>query len=200
MKTTSSLLLLIAALSGYAAMSQAPVIHRVTFHQDGSIQIPVGYRQWSHVGTRYKSSGTNLLDGARLTVPQIMNAYVEPSAMAAYAKNAVWPDGTQIVKEFSEIRIGKDCDPNTRVCTSDLGQGIFETAYSGLAMMVKDKEHFLNEAGNWAYFGFGHQPPPYKTIARAFPVRQCANCHIANAAQSGYVFTRAHIGLAAASR
>jgi hypothetical protein len=140
------------------------------------------------------------LDGSVLTTPQVMNAYVEPSALQVYEKTGSWPDGTQIVKEFSEIRTGKDCDTGTRICTSALGSGIFEIGFSGLATMVKDKKHFPKEAGNWAYFGFGHQPPPYQQTARAFPREQCAGCHIKNASDTGYVFSRAHIGLAAFTR
>lgn len=188
------LLFLIISLDG-AVDTQA--IQRAFFHPDGSIQLPRGYRQWAHVGTRYKSSGLNLLDGLTLQDPQVMNVYVEPSAMTYYERTGVWPDGAQIVKEFSEIRTGKDCDPATYICSSDLGKGIFEVGFSGLAMMVKDKRHFPNEAGNWAYFGFGHQSPPYKVSALPFPREQCASCHIKNASKSGYVFVRAHIGLAA---
>lgn len=200
MKFTGLVLAALLLLVGYVASPFAespsePEVRRVVFTSDGNIQIPVGYREWYHVGTRYKSSGTNLLDGTTLTAPQVMNAYVEPSALKVFQSTGKWPDGTQIVKEFSEIRQGKDCDAKTYICTTPLGSGIFETGYSGLAMMVKDKQHFPNEPGNWAYFGFGHQAPPYQKTARAFPRERCASCHIKNAADTGYVFTRAHIAL-----
>jgi hypothetical protein len=43
----------------------------------------------------------------------------------------VWPDGTQIVKELSLIKIGDDCDKVTVACSTPAGAGIFEDHFSG---------------------------------------------------------------------
>ena len=59
---------------------------RATFTQDGSIELPVGYRQWSHVATSVKFKGINVLDGSPIKTPEVLDAYVEPSAMAAFQK------------------------------------------------------------------------------------------------------------------
>jgi hypothetical protein len=40
-------------------------------------------------------------------------AYVEPNAMAAFESTRRWPDGTQIVNEFSALKTGAGCNPGT---------------------------------------------------------------------------------------
>jgi hypothetical protein len=125
-----------------------------------------------------------------------MNAYVEPSAMAAFQKTGKWPDGTQIVKEMSAIEVDPGCDETTCICKKDIGNGIFETSFMGLGMMVKDAKRFPNAPGNWGYFSFGHKPPPYSSTASVRPKEQCESCHVALASETDYVISRAHIGLA----
>ena len=56
----------------------------------------------------------NILDGKVTKTPEIFNAYVEPRAFSAFEKTGIWPDGTQIVKEFSAVRIGDGCDERRR--------------------------------------------------------------------------------------
>lgn len=121
----------------------APVV-RATFNADGTVVLPTGYRRWTHVGTRLKAQGINILDGKPTKGPEIFNAYVEPGAMDVFAHTGQWPDGTQIVKEFSSVRTGEGCDATTGYCTGPLGVGIFEAGYVGLGMMVKDAERFPN--------------------------------------------------------
>ena len=131
----------LAPESGIGRRSDA-VIARASFGPDGSIDLPVGYRQWSHVGTRYKPDGISILDGLPLRVPEIMNAYVEPSAVAWFQKTGEWPDGSQIVKEMSAIQVGNRCNQTTRICNKSIGDGIFQANYVGLGMMVKDSMRF----------------------------------------------------------
>jgi Cytochrome P460 len=165
---------------------------------DGSAIRPVEWRQWVHVGTRYKPIGLNILDQKLTKTPEILNAYVEPSALAAFQRTGRWPEGAQIIKEFSAIRVGPGCDPMTFVCHSRFGDGIYESGYMGLGYMVKDSARFPNQPGNWGYFSFGHRPPPYLPVAR--PTTTCISCHIRLASDTDYVISAAHLGLASPGR
>jgi Cytochrome P460 len=174
-------------------------VTRAKFNADGSVDLPVGYRQWWHIGTRYKPVGTNILDFLPTKTPEIFNAYAEPKAMAVYQRTGKWPEGSQIVKEFSAVQIGENCDEKTSLCTTALGSGIYETGYIGLGMMVKDKQRFPSAPGNWGFFSFGHKPPPYDSTSLVRPEGQCASCHVALASDTDYVIAKAHIGLARAN-
>lgn len=101
---------------------------------------------------------------------------------------------------MSAIQTGKDCNEATRICTKDIGAGIFEVYYTGLGMMVKDAKRFPDAPGKWAYFSFGHKPPPYDSPSPVRPKEQCESCHVALASDTDYVISRAHIGLARKAR
>ena len=175
--------------------AKRPVIARAAFDHNGDAVLPAGYRQWQHIGTRYKPDGINILDGLPAKTPEVLNAYVEPGAFSAFEKTGTWPDGTQIVKEFSAVKVGEGCDANTHVCKTDLGSGIYESNFVGLGMMIKDAKRFPDAPGNWGYFTFGHRPPPYDPIAHVAPRAKCSMCHEKLATNTDYVITRAHIGL-----
>ena len=178
-----------------ARSAGTPEIVRASFNADSTINIPTGYRQWMHIGTRYKPIGINILDGQQTKTPEIFNAYVEPTAFAAFQATGIWPDGAQLVKEFTAVRVGKGCDEKTMLCESPLGSGIFEAGYVGLGMMVKDAKRFPDGMGNWGYFSFGHKPPPYEKTSMVHSSQQCESCHIKLAADTDYVIKRAHAGL-----
>jgi hypothetical protein len=188
----ASLLLIVAAC---AASSNDSAVARASFNADGSINLPLRYRQWSHVGTSFKLSGINVLDLSPIKSPELLEAYVEPSAMARFQADGIWPDGSQIVKEYSAIRTGNGCDQQTHICDTSFGDGIYEATYDGLAMMVKDAKRFPNAPGNWAYVSFGHKAPPYDSRARVLPTERCQFCHQKLATDTDYVVVRAHIGL-----
>ncbi len=103
----------------------ASPVRSAVFEEDGSLRLPAGYRQWEHVGTRIKPNGRSVLDGSQITTPQVMDTYIAPAAFNFFKKNRTWPDGTQIVKEISLIKTGKDCDKSTFVCSTSFGSGIF---------------------------------------------------------------------------
>jgi hypothetical protein len=184
-----------------AAQSQQPStgssvsVARASFKQDGSVQLPTGYRQWQHVGTRVKTGGNSVLDGTRIVTPQVMNAYVEPGAFEAFRKTGAWPEGTQIVKDFSLIMTGKECDPASFICSTPYGLGLFESRFIGLGMMVKDSRRFGAETGHWGYFSFIADPSGYPALSPARSREQCSSCHEKFAAATDYVFSNTHIGL-----
>lgn len=74
------------------ARSEGPTaIVRASFTADGNVNLPVGYRQWVHIGTRYKPVGINILDFEQTKTPEIFNAFVEPTAFAAFQETGKWP-------------------------------------------------------------------------------------------------------------
>jgi Cytochrome P460 len=171
-------------------------VKRASFNADGSVNLPTGYRQWFHIGTRFKPIGINILDFLPTKTPEIFNAYVEPKAMSVFEATGKWPEGTQIVKEFSTVKTGENCDEKTSLCTTELGTGIYEAGFIGLGMMVKDRQRFPNAPGNWGFFSFGHKPPPYDPTSVLQSEAKCAACHVKLAADTDYVISKAHIGLA----
>jgi len=168
---------------------------KAIFDADGRARLPDRYRRWANVGTRYKPNGRNILDGKPIVTPQLMNTYVEPSALDRYKETGKWPDGAQIVKELSDIRVDKDCDTVTHICSSPVGAGIFQERYIGVGMMVKDAKRFRDAPGNWGYFGFQRGKSGYDTVAELRPQEQCASCHVKLASDTDYVISRAHLGL-----
>src|SRR5260370_40122908 len=116
--------------------------------------LPDGFRRWESVGSRVKTSGNSVLDGAVILRPQVMDTYIEPSAFIRYKKTGLWPDGTQIVKEISIIKVGDDCDKVTFASSTPAGAGIFQESFIGVGMMVRDRKRFPDEPGHVAYFWF----------------------------------------------
>jgi Cytochrome P460 len=194
--------LMLIAVAGFSrvrkpAASLEGQSSRAVFDADGRAHLPDGYRRWANVGTRYKASGRNILDGKPIVIPELMNTYVEPSALNHYKETGKWLDGAQIVKELSDVRVGKDCDTVTHICSSPIGPGIFQERYAGVGMMVKDAKRFPDAPGNWGYFGFLQEKSGYETVAEIRPQDQCASCHVRLASDTDYVISKAHLGLSA---
>ena len=181
------------AAPGAESSDSGVSVTRASFTEAGEARLPVGYRQWVHVGTRDNAKGkVSIIDGKPTKTPEVLNAYVEPGAFAAYQKAGKWPDGSQLVKEFSAVRV---CGGDTVFCTTQFGVGIFETGYIGLGMMVKDAKRFPDAPGHWGFFHFGHHPPPYDAVSAVRPAGQCSYCHVNLASDTDFVISRAHIGL-----
>lgn len=184
-----------AGHSNAQPQTKAHTTATASFEANGELHIPSNFRRWEHVGSRVKTSGNSVLDGAVILRPQVMDTYVEPSAFVQYKKTGVWPDGAQIVKEISIIKIGNGCDKVTFACSTPAGAGIFEDSFVGIGMMVKDSKRFPNAPGNWAYFRFLANGPAYATSSVVLAEKQCQSCHVKFASKEDYVFTNTHIGL-----
>ena len=194
----AGLLVLIAGKGGAfgdAGAASTDAITHANFNTDGSVARPMGYREWYHAGTRMKLDGENILDHLPINAPEMLETYVEPSAFEVYRKTGQWPDGTQLVKEFSVIKTGAGCDARTLSCSTPFGSGIFQAGYIGLGMMVKDAKRFPDHPGHWGFFNFGHRPPPYPASQHAQPMDQCQDCHSAIASDTDWVISKSHIGL-----
>lgn len=177
-----------------ATATMAQEINRASFNADGSVNRPENWREWVFVGAPVTP---NALNGGEAAFPEFHNVYIEPSAYAHWKKTGEWADGTQLAKELTLVRKGEDCQEETGACLQSSGLGYFEGEFSGLELTVKDAERYADEPGNWAYFSFGHQPPPYEETAKAFPTDACNACHEANA-QADFVFTQFYPVLRAA--
>jgi hypothetical protein len=177
------------------AVVAAPAVSPAVFNGDDSVQLPTEYRRWQHVGARVKTGGNSVLDGSIIVIPQLMNAYVEPGAFDIYRTTGEWPEGTQIVKEFSSIKTGKDCSASSFICSTPYGFGVFENRFIGLGMMVKDSRRFPTETGHWGYFSFLLDGQRYASVSPVRARAQCSACHEAHAAATDYVFSVTHIGL-----
>lgn len=183
---------------GYIGFSQAhnvAKIHNAMFVKSDEVVLPTDYRGWVHVGTFIKESGINVFDKSKVVIPIIGNTYIEPTAYKYFVEKGEWPEGTQIVKEFSQILDNGNCNKISHVCNTNLGPGIFQDKYTGFGYMIKDKKRFPNQAGNWAFFTTGNIAPPYPKTAMKKNDSECLACHIQHASDQGYVFTSQKLGL-----
>ena len=145
-----ALLTLAAVAWSIAHAKSEEHVNRARFAADGSARRPVEWRQWVHVGTRYKPIGLNILDQKLTKTPEILNAYVEPSAMAVYQQTGQWPEGAQIVKEFTAVQVGPGCDAKTFVCSTRFGDGITRAAIWGLAIWSRTRPAFRSSLATGA--------------------------------------------------
>jgi hypothetical protein len=154
------------------------------FNEDGGMNLPLNYRQWVNVGTTLIPKGeVNIIDNMPIKTNEFIDTYVEPMSYAIYMATGKWPNGTQIVKEFTAIKNSKP------------GEAMTESHYNGLSLLVKDTERFPKKAGYLGYFHFGHQKQPYKPKSKLMPREKCSFCHEQLASDQQYIFTDHHIGL-----
>lgn len=152
------------------------------FNGQGEAALPKGYRGWVHAYTSWESIATTILDGTVTKTPELHSVYVEPSAYRVFMKTGTWPEGSLMVKEFSTTSTDpKDCSgPPAYTCKFGDGTVIFPQEHTGIGVMLKDNKRYPSEPGGWAYFSYGHQPPPYQRVSPARSRAQCAQCHIDN--------------------
>jgi hypothetical protein len=163
--------------------SNASQKSRVEFNKEGELERPTGYRKWTYVGTPLTPNDMNDENAA---FPEFHTVYMNPGAYDHYEKTGKFADGTVLVKEL--ISVG------TKEASS--GDGYFMGEFIGLEVSIKDKTRFMNEAGNWAYFSFGHKYP-LKDKASVQPAVSCNDCHTGNA-DDDWVFTQDYPVLRAA--
>jgi hypothetical protein len=145
--------------------------------KDGTLDRPVGYREWVYVGTPVTPNDMN---GGKAPSPEFHNVYIDPQSWAHWKQHGTFRDGTILVKEL--VNVG------TKAAVS--GQGYFHGDFIGIEATIKSKSAFPNEPGNWAYFSFS--TPDHKllkTTAKAFPSASCNACHAASA-KDDFVFTQ----------
>ena len=156
---------------------------KVTFTGNGELVRPSGYRRWVYVGTPLTPNDMN---NGKAPFPEFHSVYIDPQAFEHYEKTGKFPDGTVLVKELVSV--------GTKEATS--GNGYFMGEFSGLEVLMKDKQRFTDEPGNWGFFSFGHKYP-LKRSAKIQPTANCNDCH-SGAADDDYVFTQYYPVLRAA--
>lgn len=161
-------------LAGAAAAPAEPT-SRVKFTSDGKLKQPVGYRQWTYVGTPLTPNDLN--DG-EASFPEFHAVYIDPDSFAHYQKTGKFRDGTVMIKELTSV--------GAKEATS--GNGYFMGEFTGLEAAIKDAKRFKDEPGSWGYFSFGHKYP-LKKEAAPNPTASCNACHQASA-KTDYVFTQ----------
>ncbi|WP_120499045.1 cytochrome P460 family protein [Roseovarius sp. EL26] len=174
----------ILACFSAASLAEESIKLPVSFNADGTVNRPLNHRHWVNVGTTLIPHGEiNIIDDLPIQTREYIDTYVEPMAFAIYMATGTWPNGTQIVKEFTAIEQAGE------------GEVLIESHYNGLAMLVKDAQRFPAETGYLGYFNFGHHPEPYESISQLLPREQCSACHEALASEQQFIFSDHHIGL-----
>jgi hypothetical protein len=171
---------------------------QLVFNDKGEAALPKGYRSWVHAYTAWEPITTTILDGTVTKTPEFHNVYVEPNTYRIFMETGNWPEGSLMVKEFSFTSTDeKNCDgPPAYVCNAWFGKVIFQHGYIGVAVMLKDSKRYPDEPGGWAYFSYGHQPPPHAPFSPVRERAQCAQCHIDHAGpDQDYVFSVNQPGL-----
>jgi hypothetical protein len=137
-----ALLTLAAAAWSFDHAKSEEQVNRARFAADGSATRPIEWRQWVHVGTRYKPIGLNILDQKLTKTPEILNAYVEPGAMAVYKQTSQWPEGTQIIKEFTAVQADRDAIPRPSFAAPSSEMEFMRAAIWGLAIWSRTRSAF----------------------------------------------------------
>lgn len=146
------------------------------FDSQGNLLRPDGWREWVYVGTPLTP---NDLNPPAAAFPEFHNVYIDPDSYAHYKKTGTFRDGTILVKEL--VSVGSKTAPS--------GKGYFMGEFVGLEAAVKSARQFPKEPGNWGYFTFSHEPPPYPAKAKIQPTATCNTCHQGAAAED-WVFTQ----------
>jgi len=137
-----------------------------SYDANGNLQQPDDYawREWIHIGTPLTP---NSLNPPQAPFPEFHNVYIRPADFQHYAETGTFRDGTMLIKEL--VSVG-----STKALS---GNGFFEGEFIGLEATIKDSKRFPEEPGNWAYFTFSHEKPPYPKSAMRQPTGTCNACH-----------------------
>jgi len=160
------------------SISKAESKDYAKFDKDGKLIQPENYewRTWMYIGTPITP---NSLNPPEAPFPEFHNVYIDPVSFKHFSKTGEFPDGTLLIKEL--VSVGATKAPS--------GNGYFQGDFIGLEAAYKDSKRYPNEPGNWAYFTFSHEAPPYPNVATLQPAAACNSCHEANAADD-WVFTQ----------
>lgn len=155
----------------------------VAFTGNGELIRPTGYRKWIYVGAPLTPDDLN--DG-EAAFPEFHSVYIDPDAYSHYENSGEFPNGTVVIKELVSV--------GSRKATS--GNGYFMGDFTGLEVLMKDRQRFRDQPGNWGFFSFGHEYP-LKPTAAIQPVANCSTCH-RGAADDDFIFTQYYPVLRAA--
>lgn len=181
-----------------ARMTEAPNYapdYAPEFTADGQLVLPPDavWREWPQVGTPLTP---NALNDGEAPFPEFHSVYIDPESWRHWRETGEFRDGTVLAKELVSVYGGSEAMPDgsTRQVS---GRGYFMGDFIGFEIAYKSAGHFPDAPGNWAYFTFGHHPPPYAAATAPMPLDQCSSCHQASAAED-FVFTQFYPVLRAA--
>ncbi|MEQ9617701.1 MAG: cytochrome P460 family protein [Deltaproteobacteria bacterium] len=182
---TYMVMILFIVMMGFS-IPQAESKEHAKFDKEGNLIQPENFvwRKWMYVGTPLTP---NSLNPPEAPFPEFHNVYIDPASYESYTKTGKFPDGTLLIKELVSVGATKAAS----------GNGFFQGDFIGLEAAYKDSKRYPDEPGNWAYFTFSHEAPPYPSSAKLQPTAACNACHEANAAED-WVFTQFYPVLRAA--
>lgn len=172
--TISSALSLLTLLAGSAVEGQRPIAFSQAtsvnngpqYDSHGSLIRPRNFETWVFVGS---SIGLTYEPGISSHSPgDFHDVYIRAASYREYANTGKFPEKTMLVLALYP--------PEEKV--SPAKGGYFEGDIEGMAVAVKDHEHFPN---GWAYFNFG-DGTRLKDTAMANPEPMCYSCHKQHAA------------------
>jgi hypothetical protein len=147
----------------------------ISFSAEDALLKPVNYREWMYIGSSVTPHDKN--DG-KAAFPEFHNVYITRSGWQAWKETGDFADGTTIIKELASVGAHE----------AVTGKGYFQGEFSGIGVMVKDKQRFAKKPGNWGFFFFNNDAP-LTTLATAFDDASCAHCHTAHA-KKDMIFTQ----------
>ncbi len=159
---------------------------RPEFTADGRLRLPPDavWRLWPQVGTPLTP---NALNDGEAPFPEFHQVYIDPVSWEHWRETSEFREGTVLAKELVSVRTEGAMPDGSTLQVS--GRGYFMGDFIGFEIAYKSVAHFPEAPGNWAYFTFGHHPPPYASATGAQPLDQCSSCHQASAAED-FVFTQ----------
>ncbi len=144
------------------------------YDKSGALVRPKNFDQWTFVGSNI---GMSYSAGETSGPGEFHNIHTQPQAYAQYAKTGTFPEKTMFLLAVYE--------PAQKVSINK--SGYFEGPMAGLAVSVKDHEHFKE---GWAYFSFG-EGSKLAESAQAMAKPMCYDCHAQHADQDN-VFVQFH--------
>lgn len=177
----------LALITTVALLGQSSLFAQDAYqlNERGEMIRPTDYRTWVFVGAPITPNDLN--DG-KAAFPEIHNVYIDPTSYAEYKATGKFREGTVLIKEL--VSLGTK--------TAESGNGYFSGEFLGLEALVKSKNNFAKEPGNWSFFSFTNpKTGVLKANAAAMSTGACNSCHGATGADD-YVFTQYYPVLRAA--
>lgn len=133
------------------------------YTKDGSLQLPMGYRNWVYLTSGFDMSYNPAMQMGN--EHQFDNVFVNPEAYQAFQVTGTWPDKTTLVLEQRTAR--------SRGSINQAGN--FQGPLAGIELHVKDEARFPSK---WAFFAFDGEKPQKMIPTSA----DCYSCHAQHAA------------------
>lgn len=128
------------------------------------VVLPKGYEKWEKSKEKVVTDKSSLFYGVHYL-------YVDKKAMATYRNGGKYPEGSQFVVDYYNIR--------------EEGGKPVKGKKNMVVLMKKDKKQ--KTTGGWLFAGF---TPDGKHNKSLDPVKNCFECHAKDAAATDYVISR----------